>query len=66
MILLYFYNIEINVEPETFNDKPKYFWCITKNTENSTSNNGHGWSDTIEKAAIEALAYYNKNILNQL
>lgn len=61
---MYYYNIEIKVEPEIFNNKQMYFWCITKNTKNSSSNNGHGWSTSIEKAALEALIYYNKNILN--
>jgi hypothetical protein len=63
---MYYYNIEIKVEPEIFNNTPMYFWCITKNTKNSSSNNGHGWSISIEQAAIDALTYYNKNIDKQL
>lgn len=62
---MYYYNIEINVDPKNFGGNFKYFWCIIKYTENNSSNNGHGWSDTIEKAAIDAYEYYKKNIFNQ-
>lgn len=61
----YFYKIEINLHPENFNGNLKYFWCITKNSENSSSNNGHGWSHSVEQATIDANLYYHKNILNK-
>lgn len=60
---MYYYNIEIKIEPEYFSTSPKYFWCITKNMLGSASNYGHGWSSSIEQAAIDALSYYNKNIM---
>lgn len=58
-----YYNIEIKLEPELFDGIPHYFWCIIKNTENCSSNAGHGWSKSIELAANAAFNYYNNIIL---
>lgn len=58
-----YYNIEIKLEPEFFGGIPHYFWCIIKNTENYSSNVGHGWSESIELAAKSAFNYYNSIIL---
>lgn len=57
------YTIEIKLEPENFNNKPHYFWCIIKqNEQNILSNCGHGWAESIVQAAEAAEKYYMNNI----
>ncbi len=58
-----YYNIEIKIEPEILNNKPMYFWCIVEYRVGGTGvNSGHGWSVSVEQCAIDAFAYYQRNI----
>lgn len=57
------YSIEINLNPEIFNNKEHYFWCIIKtDVHNIASNCGHGWAETVIIAFEIALNYYITNI----
>ena len=53
------YKIEILPEPEVFNGKPMYFWCIVYDSGDNRCNCGHGWSESVEKAATDAYKHYN-------
>ncbi len=61
--MIYIYTIQINLECEIFNDKKYYFWCILKTEKHQRSNEGHGWSPSIEQAALDAYEYYRKTTL---
>ena len=52
------YRIEILTEPEIFNGKPMFFWMIQKEVDGNRSNCGHGWSESIPKAAEDAEKHY--------
>lgn len=57
------YTININPDPEVFNNKPMYFWMIEGKTEYGIEHNyGHGWSGSVAQAAIDANEYYRKTI----
>lgn len=56
------YKIEILPEPEVFNGKPMYFWCIMGESGENRFNCGHGWSESIAKAAEDACRYYQENV----
>lgn len=60
------YIIQINISPEVFKESPMYFWCIIKNTNGLESNNGHGWSNSIQTASLDAYEYYQKDICPEL
>lgn len=57
------YTIQINLESEIFNNKEHYFWSVLKIYNDICSNCGHGWSPSIEQAALDAFKYYKQNIL---
>ena len=52
------YRISILPDPKIFNNTPMYFWCILKQNGNTDTNCGHGWSESISKAAEDANKYY--------
>ena len=54
------YEIEIVPEPEIFNGKPMYFWCILGVSGENRFNCGHGWSESVVKAADDAEKYYQE------
>ena len=59
------YTINIMLEPEIFNRKPMYFWMIEGKTKDGIAHNcGHGWSESISRAAEDANKYYKENIKN--
>jgi hypothetical protein len=47
-------------EPEVFNGKSMYFWMIQGNSGDTYCNCGHGWADSIVKAAEDANRYYQE------
>lgn len=53
------YTINILPEPEVFNGKPMYFWMIQGQSGDTYYNCGHGWSESIAKAAEDANEYYH-------
>lgn len=56
------HEISIQIEPEVFNGKPMYFWCIFGVSGENRYNCGHGWSESIAQAAIDAKDYYDKTL----
>ena len=54
------YEINIIPEPEAFNGKPMYFWMIAGKSGENYFNCGHGWSESIAKAAEDADKYYRE------
>lgn len=52
------YSINIVPEPEVFNGKPMYFWSIMAQSGTNRYNCGHGWSESVVKAAEDAEKYY--------
>lgn len=61
--MIYIYTIQINLKSETFNNTAYYFWCILKKDKDHYSNLGHGWSLSIEQAALDANKFYLQNIV---
>lgn len=61
--VIYIYTIQINLESEIFNNVERYFWCVLKTDKDHCSNFGHGWSSSIEQAALDAYEYYMQNIV---
>ena len=59
------YEINILPEPEIFNGKPMYFWCIFGVSGENRFNCGHGWSESVTKAAEDANDYY-QNVLKKI
>lgn len=53
------YEISINTQPEVFNNKPMYFWCVFGVSGENRFNCGHGWSESIVQAAKDAEVHYN-------
>ena len=53
------YEISINLTPEIFNGKEMFFWCIFGDHNGVKHNCGHGWAESVEKAAHDAYEYYN-------
>ena len=54
------YSININIDTETFNSIEHYFWCIYEQKDGLLFNCGHGWSKSIQEAALDAYKYYSK------
>jgi hypothetical protein len=52
------YRINILPEPEIFNGKAMFFWMI----ESNGCNFGHGWSESILSAAVDADKCYREVI----
>ena len=52
--------ISILPEPEMFNGKPMYCWCILGQSGDNYFNCGHGRSESIAKAAEDAYVYYQE------
>ena len=52
------YSIEIKLQPEVLGKELMYFWHIIKNEDGNASNCGHGWSKSVEHAAMEGYQYY--------
>jgi hypothetical protein len=52
------YTINIIPEPEIFNGKEMYFWMIQSEIAGTQCNCGHGWSESVPKAAEDANKYY--------
>lgn len=59
------YTINIMPEPEIFNGKQMYFWMIQGESGENRYNCGHGWSESIPKAAEDANEYY-KNVIKKV
>ena len=59
------YEISVLTEPEIFNGKPKFFWCIFGIDGEIRHNCGHGWSDSISEAAEDAEKYYQEVVKNR-
>ena len=58
------YRINILPEPEIFNGKKMYFWMVEGVSGETHYNCGHGWSASIEQAALDASQYYQSVIKN--
>lgn len=57
------FRIDIYPAPEMRGDKAMYFWCvICQCSDNAESSCGHGWSESIAQAAIDAEKYYKAYI----
>lgn len=57
------YRISIIPEPEVFNGKSMYFWCVLRQVETKEFVNcGHGYSESIEQAATDANNMYKQII----
>ena len=59
------YEISIMPEPEMIGDKPMYFWCIMGKSGENRYNCGHGWSESILRAAVDADDYY-QNVVKKM
>lgn len=57
------YIIEIDLEPKNYGGSTKFFWCIIKENNGLSTNNGHGWADNVLTAFNKAYTYYKTHIL---
>ena len=60
------YEISILPEPEIINGKLMYFWSIMGRSGENRFNCGHGWSESILRAAVDADEYYRNALKKEL